>query len=424
MESSKNKQYYNFIDSASDDNILDWINPTAESKSADELHSTDLLGDGLSKSLIENEPFFNDFREITKSDDFYRLKTDEVIDLGYLSLFAYNSQDESRSIEERQKWADYFTQQSIKIYGASDPEVVNRIENGESAEIIKEYEPIFADVKNWLENKYKGVFEALETEGRTDKLSPNEVYDFFEAGLEALKIEDARFEDWKVEMKPEASILSCEANKKAIMIGENRAKMDPRKLKGLFAHEVLRHAMTAENGKDLGVEASLPHYINTEEGFAKIYELSMSGEFPQLTMDNYSDIGWCLGQIDGVKHTRQELIERKLQRKQNQGQKITEKTIKVAENSAARIFRGTPGSEEVSGIFTKDISYFEGLIPGLKYIKNRLSVGDNIDEIMAFASAAKFNLYDEEHQKIIKKKIMGKYAVNTKLLLSPPVNDN
>ena len=168
----------------------------------------------------------------------------------------------------------------------------------------------------------------------------------------------------------------------------------------------------------------MPHYINTEEGFAKIYELSMSGEFPQLTMDNYSDIGWCLGQIDGVKHTRQELIERKLQRKQNQGQKITEKTIKVAENSAARIFRGTPGSEEVSGIFTKDISYFEGLIPGLKYIKNRLSVGDNIDEIMAFASAAKFNLYDEEHQKIIKKKIMGKYAVNTKLLLSPPVNDN
>ena len=137
MESSKNKQYYNFIDSASDDNILDWINPTAESKSADELHSTDLLGDGLSKSLIENEPFFNDFREITKSDDFYRLKTDEVIDLGYLSLFAYNSQDESRSIEERQKWADYFTEQSIKIYGASDPEVVNRIENGESAEIIK-----------------------------------------------------------------------------------------------------------------------------------------------------------------------------------------------------------------------------------------------------------------------------------------------
>ena len=201
----------------------------------------------MAKSLIENERFFNDFREITKSDDFYRLKTDEVIDLGYLSLFAYNSQDESRSIEERQKWADYFTEQSIKIYGASDPEVVNRIENGESAEIIKEYEPIFADVKNWLENKYKGVFEALETEGRTDKLSPNEVYDFFEAGLEALKIEDARFEDWKVEMKPEASILSCEANKKAIMIGENRAKMDPRKLKGLFAHEVLRHAMTAEN---------------------------------------------------------------------------------------------------------------------------------------------------------------------------------
>ena len=146
----------------------------------------------------------------------------------------------------------------------------------------------------------------------------------------------------------------------------------------------------------------------------------MTGEFPQLTMDNYSDIGWSLGQIDGQKHTCRELIDRKIQRKINRGQKVTEKTMKAAESSAARVFRGTPGSDEVSGIFTKDISYFEGLVPGLKYIKTRLDAGDQIDEIMAFASAAKFNLYDEQHQKYIKQRIMGKHILNSRLMLSLP----
>ena len=146
----------------------------------------------------------------------------------------------------------------------------------------------------------------------------------------------------------------------------------------------------------------------------------MTGEFPQLTMDNYSDIGWSLGQIDGQKHTRRELIDRKIQRKINRGQKVTEKTMKAAESSAARVFRGTPGSDEVSGIFTKDISYFEGLVPGLKYIKTRLDAGDQIDEIMAFASAAKFNLYDEQHQKYIEQRIMGKHILNSRLMLSLP----
>ncbi|MBS7346252.1 MAG: DUF1704 domain-containing protein [Candidatus Sacchiramonaceae bacterium] len=94
--------------------------------------------------------------------------------------------------------------------------------------------------------------------------------------------------------------------------------------------------------------------------------------------------------------------------------------LRMAESRAARIFRGTPGSDEVSGVFTKDISYFEGLVPGLKYIKNRLGAGDEIDEIMAFASAAKFNLYVEKHQKYVKQKIIGKYAMKSQLLLSAP----
>ena len=108
--------------------------------------------------------------------------------------------------------------------------------------------------------------------------------------------------------------------------------MELAKLKGLFAREVLRHAMTAVNGEELDINTAFPQYINTEEGFAKIYELSMSWEFPQMTMDNYSDISWCLGQIDGQKHTRSELIERKLQRKSGRGEAVTDKTVKIAEN--------------------------------------------------------------------------------------------
>ena len=45
--------------------------------------------------------------------------------------------------------------------------------------------------------------------------------------------------------------------------------MELAKLKSLFAHEVLRHAMTAVNGEELDINTALPQYINTEEGFAK-----------------------------------------------------------------------------------------------------------------------------------------------------------
>lgn len=56
----------------------------------------------------------------------------------------------------------------------------------------------------------------------------------------------------------------------------------------------------------------------------------------------------------------------------------------------------------------------------MKYIKGRLEAGDKINEIMRFTSAAKFNLYDEDHQRYVKQKIMGKYAMRVQLLLPAP----
>ena len=115
-------------------------------------------------------------------DELDGLKLDDRINLSYLSLFAYNSQDKSRSLEERQKWADYFTEQSVAIYGAPDSEVVNRIERGEAKEMFEEFQPIFTEVKDWLNRAYAPVFAALETGERTDKLTVNEVYDLFTDG--------------------------------------------------------------------------------------------------------------------------------------------------------------------------------------------------------------------------------------------------
>ena len=77
--------------------------------------------------------------------------------------------------------------------------------------------------------------------------------------------------------------------------------------------------------KNLGIDEALPNYISSEEGFAKIYEMAISGNRNvKISAGNYSDIGWVLGQIDGRRHSRAELIPRKIERKAKSGKGITD----------------------------------------------------------------------------------------------------
>jgi len=398
----------NFLNEAVDNEAYKTINPTPETKYTDELKSSEVELDKKINIMIGREGHFPKW-ETEASDDIETEKVRYNAAVDYLYLLANNSQDESRPIDERRQWADAYTEQSIKLYGRPDPDVAKIIEMNGGEKLIEHYQPVLDAVKSWLLKKYGDVFDAMGLDNMTEKLTPPEILDVFTRGLDKLKSNDPRWLDWQVEMKPDATVLSCESADKKVFVGEKRASADPGKLKGLFAHEILRHGMTAVNGEDLGIQSALPRYTNAEEGFAKIYELALSGEIPTTSMEKYADIAWCLGDIDGQKHTRAELVERKLNRKREKGEKVTEKSETIAYNTANRIFRGTPGSNKVSGIFTKDLSYFGGFVPGVEFIKQGLDAGKDIDEIMSFANAAKFDPNDSVQRHYIESKILDRY---------------
>lgn len=92
MESSKNKHYIEFIEKP--DKILSEINPINETKSQPELRSSDKLAEGLADGLLKYESHFEEYKSEI-DDELDGLKLDDRINLSYLPLFAYNSQDKS-----------------------------------------------------------------------------------------------------------------------------------------------------------------------------------------------------------------------------------------------------------------------------------------------------------------------------------------
>jgi len=61
-----------------------------------------------------------------------------------------------------------------------------------------------------------------------------------------------------------------------------------------------------------------------------------------------------------------------------------------------RIYRGTPGTEDAIGVFTKDIVYQDGFDAICSYMLDRLDAGDTIDEIIDFVMIGKFNPTSEK----------------------------
>jgi hypothetical protein len=414
-------QRESFLKEPVDDNAYSSINPTPETVYESELRSNAKLGGAIIR-MIGREGYFPQW-EAEANDAMEAAKINYGKDIDYLYLLAHQSQDESRPIGERQAWADAFTEQSIKIYGAPDPNIIKMIEDGGVERILEEYKGEVDAVRDWLISTYGDVLSALNLDDRTEELSPEEIITSFESGLEELKHKDPRWQDWQV-VSYEGAILSCESSDKQIKVGNKRAPVAPKKLKGLFAHEVLRHGQTAVNASEIGIASALPYYINAEEGFAKIFEFALGEDPSTISADRYMDIAYTLGMLDGEKHTRRELVERILDGKRAKGEELTSKDTESAYKTANRVFRGTPGSDEVSGVFTKDISYFAGFVPNLEFIRQQLQSGQTIGQVMSLINTAKFDPNDPTQLNYVKSKIAQSHAPILPLALELPPAGN
>ncbi len=224
----------------------------------------------------------------------------------------------------------------------------------------------------------------------------------FEAGLDALKAQDILWNDWDV-LVANDSCLSVNPLNKRLVVGMHRASVELGELKGLFGHEVLVHALRASNGEYLSeeFEQGLPGYIDAEEGFGCFVEHALSGDAPQKMYDRYLDVALALGTLDGRPRARFELFE--LVRARNtvraQAASKTENPDNIRRESWAhvnRIFRGTLGNDIV-GVFTKDIAYYQGYQKIGAFIVDELEMGTSIEEIWSLLTIGKYDPTDAAH---------------------------
>lgn len=273
----------------------------------------------------------------------------------------------------------------------------------------REFEHAAAEVEKYLIHEYGSVFAAL-TEGLNDDeaVSAEEIYKRFSHGLDELRKIDDGWNEWTVVRNDERDQLSVAAGEKKISVGMRRAPISGKKLRGLFSHEVLVHALRGKNGGKVSQELAtgLPGYLDAEEGLGVFFEYATTGEVPEKNLDRYTDIALALGQIDGRMHSRKELLEyamvrERLRNEKRTKDKKTDEAIKADVYAHAnRIFRGTRGDKYI-GVFTKDVSYHKGFMLQGQYIESRLNDGESIGEIMEFLLQGKFDPTNERHLAVV-----------------------
>jgi len=305
-------------------------------------------------------------------------------------------------------WSQRYTQATSEIYGLPEPELARQLWREQQDDGIEAETP-FRDaaekVGEFLDSKYASVFEALDIDTlSSEPIGPGGIANKFEAAIAVLAQEhDADWAKWTVERNDEKDSLSVVAGSKKILVGMRRANVQPQQLKALFAHEVLVHGLRGVNGQKTSKELGngLPGYLDAEEGFGVFVEYAISGKISEKNVDRYVDIAYALGQIDGVQHARQELIDHAMKRATERNEKSEQKKtqddlVKEVYAHVNRIYRGSLGNEHV-GVFTKDISYHKGFIEMARYIQEQLDNGNTIDDIMDFLSSGKFDPTNRRH---------------------------
>jgi hypothetical protein len=317
-----------------------------------------------------------------------------------------------------QLWADSFTKKSVELYGAPNPTVATELlgrqiaELGEASggelsrligvEITSEggnftdqYESLASEVKDYMLEKYADVYEAMDIEDDAE-YSPADIKDKFDRGMAKLTESNPAWLEWKNELVKGNMITAVTGNKRN-NIGDKHQAISGSKLKVSFSHEVLMHDLEAVNGA-----TSLPNYSVAMEGKAALVEFALLGELPSYFIDHYANIALAMGMIDGRKRSRPEMIEFIKVKEQARialgtSTTTTEEVEAFSIKRANRYYRGTPGSDQVGGIFTRDISYFQGFVEIAEYVKAQRAAGKSIAEIMEYLSSGMFDPNNPKH---------------------------
>jgi len=368
--------------------------------------------------------------------------------LAYLIMTAQKQNRDFADDSSRDLWAERFTRASEELYGSPDTAEAIRLlcmqlesieqclkdkactvidreklelylnttkellgDSELSAENV-ETENIKDALSIYLREEFRDSFTVFSEEDSSSEYGPIEIVEIFSRAINRLSLTEPVFLEWRVEIAEGKDMLSVSGSSKKINVGENRRDASLSELEGLFAHEVLVHALRCVNGSkiDEKLGSGLPGYLDLEEGLGTLAEYAVTGKLPEKNIDRYVDIAFALGKLDGQPKTRKEVLDyarsRECARLISKGESLTEKALEQIESKIKthvnRIFRGTTGDEH-GGIFTKDIVYHKGFSTVYKFVKEKIEQGIPPQEIFRYLLLGKFDPTNQLHIEYLKR---------------------
>jgi hypothetical protein len=323
-----------------------------------------------------------------------------------IELYGEPEADESHRIlsEQYQEFADLrgnerVDQQQLELLLSTlEMYQPNRIGTGPESSSHREVQRA---VKEYLETNFGealAIFNELP-EGQT--FNGQEAAELFTKARSILAQQEPDWLNWKETLTDKKS-MSTDKKTQTFLIGAN-GQYSTQRLRGLFAHEVLGHGLRALNGAKTGntlLQTGLPGYLDTEEGIAKLLQVSLTGEEGDKFKDFYLDTALALGTL-GLSLKREEILKLHTL-KEKIRQQAAEEVVDPAKfeddswRYVNRIYRGSLGNEHIA-VNTKDIAYYKGYVAINKYIAAELEQGRSIEEIMDYILSGSFDPTNSRH---------------------------
>ena len=418
--------------------VLNAIKPTTESARSERLEYAGLTKAAATYAVddkLRQETFWN-----SPDDSLEERQAAQQLALQYMLMGSAKLNNEAVRSESKQLWSERYSEASSEIYGSPeaavakdiltsqvnnlvsqayeqgvDPALLNHfldsaqaygLELGEGKSVEAPFSDEAKGFRGVLEARFSQAFDALELETAPKRIEMEDLAKRFDGALSVLADKnDTSWSEWQVGRIEDKDQLSADSGKKIISVGMKRASVSAGQAKGLFAHEVLVHAQRAVNGSKLSKElaSGLPGYLDAEEGLGVFFEYAITGEVPDKVVDRYADIALALGKIDDQPHARSELLDfamtRALIRNELEDAELRKSDEDIKKEVYAhvnRIYRGSLGDEHV-GVFTKDISYYEGLLLIGGYISAQIEAGASFDTVFDYLVSGKFDPTNAQH---------------------------
>ncbi len=390
----------------------------------------------LEKAVYDNFP-----EQYESADDIfsrYDPEDEEAVDLQlsdeYLLICALKLQQAS-SDHERQAWSIRYTLASIQSFGQPQPAEVARLAKQElkyfsAAAKNSQYDS--TKVRKLLDyyqqlsiaptnvESYSGWQSTLDLVGEYLMTEFSDAWLVF-GGDDDMVLEFSdikqRFESalatigwtgWSVADNATAHMSVSPAGK-TVFIGRHIPPLALRRVRALFAHEVLTHAQRAVNGAKISdsLATGLSGYLTSEEGLAVVLEAAIEGKMPHRVVDRYVDIALALGSSSKPGITRFDMFELCITRMMLRLGSDSERADRSIMHSIAwqhvnRIYRGSLGNEFV-GVFTRDIAYYQGFLSMIGYLQDHKHNG--FTEALSFALSGKFDPTNDSHRNYVNSKI-------------------